>query len=225
MSLYLSDILSQCVSVSLITSFCITLSRSLSLSLFLHYGHSLCLFFPPISPHTIRLLFSIQVRSFTGSPFSDEFDEDNQMAKFDTNAYGIWKTNPSYIHSQSRYLTLYPCISFLIFLPLILVLSHWLLHCLSLSFDASPTLSSYVPLSNNYYLSIYQYLTFTLRIAIILLLDIHISLSHLFSVSLTQPLTVVHFIFATLFLSFLHSCYNVIIIVIVLCFVLIIIIF
>ena len=124
MSLYLSDILSQCVSVSLITSFCITLSRSLSLSLFLHYGHSLCLFFPPFSPHTIRLLFSIQVRSFTGSPFSDEFDEDNQMAKFDTNAYGIWKTNPSYIHSQSRYLTLYPCISFLIFVPLSLILFH-----------------------------------------------------------------------------------------------------
>ena len=50
-----------------------------------------------------------------------------------------------------------------------------------------------------------------------------LSVNHLFSVSLAQPLTVVHFIFATLFLSFFHSCYDMIIIIIV--FVLIIIIF
>ena len=52
--------------------------------------------------------------------------------------------------------------------------------------------------------------------AIILLLFLHISLSRSLSVSLAQPLTILHFILATLFLSFLHSCYNVIIIVIVL---------
>ena len=80
-------------------------------------------------------------------------------------------------------------------------------------------------LSFSIYLYLLLHLTFTLRIAVILLLFLLISLSHLFSVSLTQPLTVVNFIFATLFLSFLHSSYNVIIIVIVLGFVLIIIIF
>ena len=49
--------------------------------------------------------------------------------------------------------------------------------------------------------------------AIILLLFLHISLSRSLSVSLAQPLTILHFILPTLFLSFLHSCYNVIIIV------------
>ena len=87
----------------------------------------------------------------------------------------------------------------------------------------SQTLFLYSSLKQLLSLSIYLYLPFTLRIAIILLLDIHISLSHLFSVSLTQPLTIVHFIFVTVFLSLFHSCYEMIIIIIV--FVLIIIIF
>ena len=102
-----------------------SLLTTLSLSLSLHHGVTLSVSsFPPFSSHTIPLLFSIQVRSFTGSPVSDEFDEDYQMAKADTVACGIWKTNPSYIHLQSRYLTLCPCISSLIFLPLIIVLFH-----------------------------------------------------------------------------------------------------
>ena len=80
-------------------------------------------------------------------------------------------------------------------------------------------------LSLSIYLYLLLHLTFTLRIAVILLLFLHISLSHLFSVSLAQPLTILHFIFATLFLSFFHSCYDMIIIIIVFDFVLITIIF
>ena len=75
-----------------------TLRIAVILLLFLHISLSHFLFitvtlsvssFPPISSHTIPLLFSTQVRSFTGSSFSDEFDEDNQMAKDHTIAYGI----------------------------------------------------------------------------------------------------------------------------------------
>ena len=69
----------------------------------------------------------------------------------------------------------------------------------------------YLSQTTTIFIYLLLHLTFTLRIAIILLLFFHISLSHLFSVSLTQPLTGVHFIFATLFLSF-HSCYDVIIV-------------
>ena len=139
LSLYLPLLLYQCrrcpnairlrryFSVILILrhSLLTTLSRSLSLSLSLIHGVTLSVSsFPPFSSHTILLLFSIQVRSFPGSPFSDEFDEDNQMAKAHTIACGFWKTNPSYVHLQSLYLTLCPCISSLIFLPLSLVLFH-----------------------------------------------------------------------------------------------------
>ena len=83
---------------------------------------------------------------------------------------------------------------------------------LSFSFDACPTLSSYIPLSDHYYFYLYLllHLTFTLLIAIILLLVLHISLSLSLSVSLTQPLTIVLFMFATLFLSFSHSCYDIV---------------
>ena len=61
------------------------------------------------------------------------------------------------------------CCDFIVSLPL------------SLSVDASPTLSSCVPLSNHHYLSqstylhLLLYLSFTLRIAIILSLFVHIS--------------------------------------------------
>ena len=81
----------------------------------------------------------------------------------------------------------------------------------SLSLHASPTLSSYIPLSIYLFLN----LSFTLRIAIILLLFLDISLSLSLSVSLAQPLTIVLLIFATLFPSFFHSYYDMIIIIIV----------
>ena len=96
--------------------------------------------------------------------------------------------------------------SFIASLSLFWFLSHTLFLCTSLK----PLLS----------LSIYVYLllnlTFTLRIAIILLLVLHISLSHSLSVSLAQPLTMLHFMIVTLFLSFLRSSYDMIIIIIVL---------
>ena len=108
-NLLVAPMLFGCANTCQFPSFCVTLSRSLSHSLshFLFISVTLSVSsFPPFSPHTIPLLFSIQVRSFTGCPFSDEFDEDNQMAKDHTIAYGIWKTNPSYIHLQNHYLTL-----------------------------------------------------------------------------------------------------------------------
>ena len=125
--------------------------------------------------------------------------------------------NPSNVHLQSRYLTLRPCISSFsstqscsFFFSL--YLSPLRLNC----FIASLFLLMPFPHSLPMYLSqtslaIYLYLllnlSFTIRIAIILLLFFHISLSHSLSVSLAQPLTILHFIFATLFLSFLHSYY------------------
>ena len=126
-NLFVAPMLFSCANTFQSSSFCISISRSFSHSLshFLFITVTLSASsFPPISSHTIPLLFSIQVRSFTGCPFSDEFDGDNQMAKFDIIAYGIWNTNPSYVHSQNHYLTLCPWISSLIFLPLILVLFH-----------------------------------------------------------------------------------------------------
>ena len=209
MSLYLSDILSQCVSVSLITSFCITLSRPLSLPLSLHYGHSLCLFFPPFSPHTIPLLFSIQVRSFTGSPFSDELGEDNHQDEKLIHLIFIYivvtwhRVHASLLWDFSHSFSFFFINRFIASLLPLMPLPH----------------SLPIYLSQNTTVSIYLYLllhlTFTLRIAIIMLLVLHISLSHLLSVSLTQPLTIVYFIFATLFLSFFHSCYDIIIMIIV----------
>ena len=120
--------LSQCFSVVPIlvsNPHFASLSLAPSVSHFLFISVTLSVSsFPPFSSHTIPLLFSNQVRSFTGSPFSGEFDEDNQIAKFDIIACGLWKTNPSYINSQNCYLTPCPCISSLILLPHILVLFH-----------------------------------------------------------------------------------------------------
>ena len=36
------------------------------------------------------------------SPFSYEFDGDNQIAKFDIIACGIWNTKSSHVHFQSN---------------------------------------------------------------------------------------------------------------------------
>ena len=147
------------------------------------------------------------------------------MAKDHTIAYGIWKTNPSYIHLQSRYLTQF--MHLFLDIPPTHFRSFSLIVSLPLSFFwcLSHTLFLYPSLKQLLSLSIYLYLPFTLRIAVILLLFLDISLSLSLSVSLAQPLTIVLFIFATLFLSFFHSCYDMIIIIIVFVFVLIIIIF
>ena len=47
-NLFVAPMLFSCANSFLLSSFCITLSRSLCLSLSLHYGHSLCLFFSTI---------------------------------------------------------------------------------------------------------------------------------------------------------------------------------
>ena len=85
--------------------------------------------------------------------------------------------------------------------------------CLSHTFSLCTSLRPLLSLS--IYLYLLLNLPFTPRIAIILLLVLHISLSHSLSVSLAQPLTILHFNFATLFLSFFHSCYDMIVIIIV----------
>ena len=101
-NLLVAPMLFSCATTNQSSSFCVTLFRSFSLSLSLHHGHSLCLFFSTILSHTIPLLFSTQgVRSFTGCPFSDVFDGDNQIAKFDIIACGIWNTKSSHVHFQS----------------------------------------------------------------------------------------------------------------------------
>ena len=153
-------------SLSLLLSHFLFITVTLSVSSFL-----------PILPHTIPLLFSIQVRSFTGSPFSDEFDEDNQIAKFDTIAYGIWKTKSSYVHLQSCYLTLRPCISSLIFLPLSLVLF------ISLSISLRCDLIVSLPLSFSWCLSHTLFLCTFLK-PLSLSIFISCSISLLLSVSL-----------------------------------------
>ena len=169
-NLFVAPMLFSCANSFLLSSFCITISRSFSHSLshFLFIMVTLSVSsFPLFSSHTIPLLFSMQVRSFTGCPFSYEVDEDNQMAKDHTIAYGIWKTNPSYIHLQSRYLTQFMHLfldippthfrsfSLIVSLPL------------SFSFDTSPKLSSYIPLSNNYYLSLSIYISLLLSVSLL----------------------------------------------------------
>ena len=165
--------------------------------------------FPPFSSHTIPLLLFTHVRSYTGSPFSDEFDKD-QIAKADTVAYGIWKLiHLMFIykvvtwHSVHVSLIWYSFHSFSFFFINCFIASLFLFWCLSHTLFLDTSLRPLLSLS----IYLYLYLTFTLRIALILLLVLHISLSHLFSVSLAQPLTIIHFMFATLFLSFLHSCW------------------
>ena len=104
-------------------------------------------------------------------------------------------------------------LSLVLFICLSLYLSPLRLNCFIVSLFLLMPLPHSLPMYlSQTSLAIYLYLllnlSFTIRIAIILLLFFHISLSHSLSVSLAQPLTILHFIFATLFLSFLHSYYD-----------------
>ena len=121
------------------------------------------------------------------------------MAKDHTIAYGIWKTNPSYIHLQSRYLTQFMHLfldippthfrsfSLIVSLPL------------SFSFDTSPKLSSYIPLSLSLFLSLSFYQSLYLFLSLFISLSISLSLPLYFSLCLSLYLT--FFLFLSLSLS------------------------
>ena len=138
---------------------------------------------------------------------------------FDTLLWNFFQTIYPCLH-LSRYVRLYffdlrrHYYSINLHVWLFLFLSIFYFRCchliaslpLSVSFDASPTVSAHVPLSYLYYL--FPSLALSLFYFIysnFLLWFLRISLSHSLLVSLAQPLIILHFIFVTLFLSFFHS--------------------
>ena len=74
------------------------------------------------------------------------------MAKFQSIACGIKKTNPSYVHLISRYMTLCSRISYLIFFPPSVVLFITLSCSLSLFF--MPSISQYSLIFPCYYIAL-----------------------------------------------------------------------